>query len=167
MLPLKPYEDKYKPCMHAWAILTSCMVQGEFSTRAYIPGIVKIIQENPACATHISTCPCKFPNHHFTHHDELKLLAPLGIPHNPHCRCAGFECKAVLDAQKAKEQKRTPVIAAYSTPKARPGAPKKPNAASVHDIDFAKNLFQTFQGVKYDDKCPHDLPFYACMSCSH
>jgi hypothetical protein len=35
------------------------------------------------------------------------------------------------------------------------------------DIGFAKNLFQTVQGVKFDDKCPHGLPFYACMSCSH
>lgn len=32
---------------------------------------------------------------------------------------------------------------------------------------FAKNLFQTVQGVKFDDKCPHSLPFYACMPCSH
>ena len=32
---------------------------------------------------------------------------------------------------------------------------------------FVKNLFETVQGVKYDDKCPHGLPFYACMSCSH
>lgn len=35
------------------------------------------------------------------------------------------------------------------------------------EVGFAKNLFQTVQGVKFDDKCPHDLPFYACMSCSH
>jgi hypothetical protein len=32
---------------------------------------------------------------------------------------------------------------------------------------FAKNLFQTIQGVKHDDKCPHGIPYYACMSCSH
>lgn len=35
------------------------------------------------------------------------------------------------------------------------------------DAGFVKNLFQTVQGVKFDDKCPHGLPFYACMSCSH
>ena len=33
--------------------------------------------------------------------------------------------------------------------------------------DFVKDLFQTVQGVKYDDRCPHGLPYYACMSCSH
>ena len=35
------------------------------------------------------------------------------------------------------------------------------------DEGFVKNLFKTVQGVNYDDKCPHGLPFYACMSCSH
>ena len=32
---------------------------------------------------------------------------------------------------------------------------------------FVKNLFETVQGVKYDSKCPHGEPFYACMCCSH
>jgi len=35
------------------------------------------------------------------------------------------------------------------------------------DDDFVKNLFKTVQGVEYDSKCPHGLPFYACMPCSH
>lgn len=35
------------------------------------------------------------------------------------------------------------------------------------DEGFVKNLFKTVQGVNYDDKCPHSLPYYACMSCSH
>ena len=36
------------------------------------------------------------------------------------------------------------------------------------DLDaIAKNLFQTVQGVNHDDKCPHGIPFYACMGCSH
>jgi hypothetical protein len=32
---------------------------------------------------------------------------------------------------------------------------------------FVKNLFKTIQGSKYNDKCPHALPYYTCMSCSH
>ena len=32
--------------------------------------------------------------------------------------------------------------------------------------DFAKNLFAAM-GTPYDSKCPHGLPFYACMPCSH
>jgi hypothetical protein len=35
------------------------------------------------------------------------------------------------------------------------------------DDDFVKNLFKAVQGVEYDSKCPHGLPFYACMPCSH
>jgi hypothetical protein len=35
------------------------------------------------------------------------------------------------------------------------------------DDGFLKNLFQTVQGVKHDALCPHGLPYYACMSCSH
>ena len=42
----------------------------------------------------------------------------------------------------------------------------KPMPDKAQD-DFIKNLFQTVQGVKYDDRCPHGLPYYACMSCSH
>jgi hypothetical protein len=33
--------------------------------------------------------------------------------------------------------------------------------------DPVKNIFETLQGVKYDSKCPHGMPFYACMPCSH
>jgi hypothetical protein len=35
------------------------------------------------------------------------------------------------------------------------------------ELDLVKNLFKTVQGVEYDSKCPHGLPFYACMACSH
>ena len=43
----------------------------------------------------------------------------------------------------------------------------KAKAASSTETDFAKNLFMTVQGVKHDALCPHGLPYYACMSCSH
>lgn len=42
-----------------------------------------------------------------------------------------------------------------------------PAAGGETELGFLKNLFQEVQGVKYDSKCPHALPFYACMSCSH
>jgi hypothetical protein len=42
----------------------------------------------------------------------------------------------------------------------------KPSSGKL-DGDFVKNLFKSVQGVNYDDKCPHALPYYACMSCSH
>jgi hypothetical protein len=36
----------------------------------------------------------------------------------------------------------------------------------VASEDFAKNLFAAM-GTPHDSKCPHGLPFYACMPCSH
>jgi hypothetical protein len=39
--------------------------------------------------------------------------------------------------------------------------------ATAPPDNFVKSLFKTVQGVNYDDKCPHGLPFYACMPCSH
>jgi hypothetical protein len=33
--------------------------------------------------------------------------------------------------------------------------------------DPDKNLFQILHGAKHDSKCPHGLPLYACMPCSH
>lgn len=45
-----------------------------------------------------------------------------------------------------------------------PNPSKKPQ---VINDNFIKNLFQSVQGVKYDALCPHGLPYYACMSCSH
>ena len=38
---------------------------------------------------------------------------------------------------------------------------------SNSEAGFVKNLFQTIQGINCDDRCPHGLPYYACMSCSH
>lgn len=32
--------------------------------------------------------------------------------------------------------------------------------------DFAKNLFAAM-GTPHDSTCPHGLPFYSCMPCSH
>lgn len=40
-------------------------------------------------------------------------------------------------------------------------------AAAKAESGFAKNLFEKVQGVKHDTQCPHGLPFYACMPCSH
>jgi len=44
-------------------------------------------------------------------------------------------------------------------------AKKMPGGST--DDGFVKNLFKTVQGVEFDSKCPHGLPFYACMPCSH
>ena len=39
-------------------------------------------------------------------------------------------------------------------------------AGGIDKPDFAKELFVEM-GTPHDSKCPHGLPFYACMPCSH
>jgi hypothetical protein len=38
--------------------------------------------------------------------------------------------------------------------------------ADVNSSDFAKSIFAEM-GTPHDSECPHGLPFYACMPCSH
>ena len=40
------------------------------------------------------------------------------------------------------------------------------SGGSIDHPDFVKNLFAAM-GTPHDSKCPHGLPFYACMPCSH
>ena len=40
------------------------------------------------------------------------------------------------------------------------------SGGSTDHPDFVKNLFAAM-GTPHDSKCPHGLPFYACMPCSH
>ena len=40
------------------------------------------------------------------------------------------------------------------------------SGGSTNHPDFAKNLFAAM-GTPHDSKCPHGIPFYACMPCSH
>jgi len=38
--------------------------------------------------------------------------------------------------------------------------------ASIGHPDLAKSIFAEM-GIQYASKCPHGIPFYSCMSCSH
>jgi len=68
----------------------------------------------------------------------------------------------VYARQRVRERRTEPKPLLVAATKADKGGP-----GGESELDFLKNLFQTVQGVKHDDKCPHGLPFYACMSCSH
>lgn len=102
-------------------------------------------------------------------------------PHVPRCACGACHKKRVANgtdaeysawthAQSAAIMSRSPrsatlLLAAEKADSAIGDALNMPGG-NTH-AGFVKNLFQTVQGVNYDDKCPHGLPFYACMSCSH
>ena len=55
----------------------------------------------------------------------------------------------------------------YAQQHRRQRAESKQTQQKPLELDLVKALFQTVQGVNFDDKCPHGEPFYACMSCSH
>lgn len=59
-----------------------------------------------------------------------------------------------------------PITQMLNAPAKADSAIEKAKAMPGTD-SFLKNLFQTVQGVKHDALCPHGLPYYACMSCSH
>jgi|LauGreDrversion2_2_1035103.scaffolds.fasta_scaffold64618_2 hypothetical protein len=65
-----------------------------------------------------------------------------------------------------KDKKETPITQTLKAAKADAAIAAAKAPGNTED-SFIKNLFQTVQGVKYDDRCPHGLPYYACMSCSH
>ena len=79
------------------------------------------------------------------------------------CTCGG--CSGGGPPSEAQRRAHSEHVAARSADKAIAAAKAMPGGST--DDGFAKNLFQTVQGVKFDEKCPHGLPFYACMSCSH
>jgi hypothetical protein len=109
-------------------------------------------------------------------------------PHVPRCGCGTCHAKRVANgtdteystwvhAEAAAVMSRLPrhsvsvnpmmalLSAGAKADSAIDDAKKMPQGDT--DDGFLKNLFQTVQGVKFDDKCPHGPPFYACMSCSH
>jgi hypothetical protein len=55
----------------------------------------------------------------------------------------------------------------YAQQHRRQRAESKQTQQKPLELDLVKGLFQTVQGVNFDDKCRHGEPFYACMSCSH
>ena len=74
--------------------------------------------------------------------------------------------------QAAKAPKAEPKVEMASVVEAAVKADRaitdaKAMSSTGSETDFAKNLFMTVQGVKHDALCPHGLPYYACMSCSH
>ena len=89
------------------------------------------------------------PVNPWTYHEHVKTLEPL----------------LVMIVSKESVHTATCMCSPCFWAREKPAAAKI--VASDTDVGFVKNLFQTVQGVKFDDKCPHGLPYYACMPCSH
>jgi hypothetical protein len=164
-LTLPPDEDSYKPCRRMAAVILERNVRGEFGAAVYLEGAVEEIRANlDTCALHPATCPCHNKSGWTYKNMELvntlswdlkqSLAKQLSKEHDV-MKCA---CEACF---KTRETNGLSGMYDKSLDKMNSfgGDPSSP--------DFVKKLFETVQGVKYDSKCPHGDPFYACMSCSH
>lgn len=117
--------------------------------------------------------------------DYRSHIGQLIRPHVPRCACGSCNAKRIADGTQAEyldwvhaeatavltrppRNPTNPISGVFSAAKADSSiAAARSMPGGDSEEGFAKNLFQTVQGVKFDDKCPHGLPFYACMSCSH
>jgi hypothetical protein len=98
---------------------------------------------------------------------EVAEAQPEPAEHSTNCMCAVCFWK-----REAKEGRYPPVVAPNPATITR-GPLSTQNIISTaaakvgaKDDDLAKAIFAAM-GTPYDSKCPHGLPFYACMSCSH
>ena len=86
--------------------------------------------------------------------------------HSTNCMCGVCFWK-----REAKEGRYPPVVAPRPATVTRNLMPSQNivstiTAACSNQDDMAKQIFAAM-GTPYDSKCPHGLPFYACMPCSH
>ena len=196
MIEMPPDDAEHFLCRRMAAVVIECHVFGEFIAQEYLPTLIAPIKASN-CHTHDKTCACRpqagiwtyynqdLVNTLFDHYKAKTVALPIAPPlrrseHVKNCACGACHNKRVangtqdaymaeLRAETDKILGRSPiselVAAAARADDAIDAAFKMPGGNT--DNGFVKNLFQTVQGVKFDDKCPHGLPFYACMSCSH
>ena len=136
-LTLPPDEDCYKPCRRMAAVLLERSVRGEFGASVYLEGAVKEIRAN------LDTC----------------AFHPITCPCHTKSGWTYNNEKLVNALRWDLEQSLATQVTSSSS--------KEHNSGRHTESDFVKKLFEAVQGVKYDSKCPHGDPFYACMSCSH
>jgi hypothetical protein len=192
MIEMPPDDEEHKPCRHMAAVIIERDTCGEHTARLHLQQAVQHIMSKIAiCAKHPSSCACHqlsgwtYDNNELvsTVLKEYVKIIPIrtSTPYNDHAmKCACGECyrarltNGTADAYMKSLQEETNKVLASISPMFT-AAEKADNAISkaaampggTTDDGFIKNLFQTVQGVKFDSKCPHDLPYYACMECSH
>jgi len=92
--------------------------------------------------------------------------------HTPKCMCGICHKKRIADGTEAafEEELRKETDKVLKNIKNSYTSPK-PTLSTItthaNDTEYIKKLFETVQGVNFQDKCPHGYPYYACMPCSH
>jgi hypothetical protein len=96
------------------------------------------------------------------HPDYRAHIRNIITRHVPRCACIACHQKRIANGTDGE-------YSAWVRAEAAAVLSRPPRAAETDKLPdcFVKDLFKAVQGVNYDDKCPHGLPFYACMPCSH
>jgi hypothetical protein len=160
VFPETPADGAPEACWRMWGISIQFQVEGDHTTGYNLPGAVEAILATPECASHDASCPCRVSVNPWTYHEHVKALEPLLSAKAKRIEERRAEW---LKIEKAKETAHSASCACGPCFWRREKVPTKVET----DVDFAKSLFKSVQGVNFDDKCPHGLPFYACMPCSH
>lgn len=190
-----PTPPEHPACRRMWGLEIQRMVEDEFLAGDNLPGAIDMVLASPECASHPETCFCKSLYNRWSHHENLRALeallpkknafgATLPLPpatkivHSRKCACGVCYKKRVedgtadafmLELQENSERAIANLIKRDKERQAAEAALRATARAAGDTIDdnFVKSLFKSVQGVNHDDKCPHGIPFYACMSCSH
>jgi hypothetical protein len=185
MIEMPPDDEEHILCRRMAAVIIERYIYGEISAQQYLPKLVREIKMSN-CHTHPHTCAChslrgwtyanqELLNTLSTHYAAKQhgFVAPPALrrsnEHVLNCACSACHNKRVADGTQEAYMRdlQARVDEVLGSLKKEADPPSSLGTKAENEIDFAKNLFQIVQGVKYDDKCPHDLPFYACMPCSH
>jgi len=135
---MPPEDENHKPCRFMAAVRIQREICGEHSTSVIFKEALKgIIARLYTCAQHSSDCEC--------HHSD----GWTGVNKN-------LFSTLLVDMRPKPPQQAHPDISAT---RMIPGGSR--------GDELVKSLFEAVQGVKFDSQCPHELPFYGCMTCSH
>jgi hypothetical protein len=168
MIELPPDLEEYLLCRMLAAVIIERNIYGEHIAQAYLPDLVEKMKASN-CHTHPNTCAChNLTGWTYTNAELMNSLSAYYIEreivrenikkpevyvHNVDiCACGECYAKRVANGTSDAYMKR---------------CQDATDKVLAKDSDFVKNLFKVVQGVNYNDKCIHGLPFYACMPCSH
>jgi hypothetical protein len=197
MIKMPPDDAEHFLCRRMAAVVIESYVFGEHNAQEYLHKLIESIKasnchtHDKSCACRPQGGIWTYSNQDLVntlleHYKSSSVTLPMAPPlrrsdeHVKNCACGACHNKRVAngtqDAYMAQLRAETDrvlakspisklIVSAARADDAIDTAFKMPGGNT--DDGFVKNLFQTVQGVKFDDKCPHDMPFYACMSCSH
>jgi hypothetical protein len=129
-------------------------------------------EENESCPAHCNCVDCYMANYYYDERGKLRMPDVLhmirqGYYMEQEWRLSSMRASQGQSPNREQDSQGQNSQEEGDAGHASPTVPVIQRLSISSDDQIAKNLFQRVQGVEHDDKCPHDLPYYACMPCSH